>query len=63
MVFYLFVLSLAIYFVLVDFLTMPNLSYKIQEDELRTLAKDSQIQETDIRVRTSFHLSSPFGPD
>ena len=35
MVFYLFVLSLAIYFVLIDFMIMPNVSYLIEEDELR----------------------------
>jgi hypothetical protein len=34
MVFYLFVLSLATYFVLIDFMIIPNLFYKIEESEL-----------------------------
>ena len=66
MVFYLFVLSLATYFALIDFMIIPNLFYKIEVSELAMQSLDSSNIESDDLHEfkyTSFHFNSIYGPN
>lgn len=61
-VFYLYILSLAIYFVYLDYICITNYSKKLTIEELERQGQNGGLHENN-EFYTSFHLSSIYGPD
>ena len=59
MVFYLYILSLAIYFIFLDYICFSNYNKEIGRDELNG---GGGLVESEFE-RNEFHLNSMYGPD